>query len=243
MLATPKPRLEFECRPKTQDGSTATEVLRDNCYDVPEWFKPTDRILDGGAHIGSFTALCSLRGAGIVHAYEPDDDNFHLLCRNTAGMLGVRRHKAALWRSDRDERLTYTGYPIENTACGSVLPYVVVIGTDGEAMNQMLPVRSVKLDDAILLATDNGKERLRLMKLDIEGAEYATLGTSQLLGMVDEITGECHEIGTPLRIDVPGFKEFTMAELAEVLEGHGFKVTTRMIHNKTPRLFLFWAKR
>jgi FkbM family methyltransferase len=237
LAAPPKARIAFECRPKTQDATTASEVLRDNCYAIPEWLRPTDRIIDGGAHIGSFTTLCSLRGAGLVHAYEPDVDNFHFLCRNTAALLGVHRHKAALWRSDRDEKITFTGYPDEHTACGSVVPRVLVGGVNDET-----PVRAVKLDDAIILATDGGKERLRYLKLDIECAEYAVLGTCTTLELVDEVVGECHEAGRPLRIDVPGFKDFTMVELAAFLEGQGFKVTWRQTHTR-PNLYLFWAKR
>jgi FkbM family methyltransferase len=66
--------------------------------------KPGDVFLDIGANIGYYTILASaiVRDSGLVIAYEPDEENFRLLCENLAlnHAVNVRPFHAAV--SDYD---------------------------------------------------------------------------------------------------------------------------------------------
>ena len=72
---------------------------------------------------------------------------------------------------------------IVNTGSGSV------IWGGGE------PVAKVAFDEIVDRVTNHGERRVRLLKLDCEGAEWPILLTSQRLDLIDEICGEFHEIG------------------------------------------------
>ncbi len=219
--------LKFEARPGTLDEVVIVEVLRRNAYLLPERFSKTDVILDIGAHIGAFAFLCLARGAGHVWCYEPDHDNFQLLETNTAPFLGCHRHRKAVWRSDRKEAVTYSGYTPVMTACGSCLP-----GVEVDKQNQHLPVDTISLDEILQEAG-----QVRLLKIDAEGAEFPVLSTCTRLAQVQEICGEVHEIG--MEMDIP--ISCTMQGLGDFLYDQGFKdVLTSAMQGST---MMFWAKR
>lgn len=66
-------------------ADSADRIAIDHTYDNNGYHMPDDmtgqRVLDIGAHIGSFTALCAERGA-VVTACEPYRPNFELLTQN-----------------------------------------------------------------------------------------------------------------------------------------------------------------
>ena len=72
---------------------------------------------------------------------------------------------------------------ILNTGSGSV-----IFGVGDE-------VEKIAFDDLVDDVTKNGQKRVRLLKVDCEGAEWPILLTSQRLLLIDEICGEFHEIG------------------------------------------------
>jgi hypothetical protein len=107
-------------------------------------------------------------------------------------------------------------------------------------------------------ATNNGEHRVRLLKLDCEGAEWPILLTSQRLGLIDEICGEFHEIGgqfleisedRPEQQPVFSFanvEKFTIDMLVDTLSDAGFAVTWRRHTRPTGAiegLGLFFATR
>ena len=99
------------------------------------------------------------------------------------------------------------------------------------------PVAKVAFDDVVDLVTNRGEHRVRLVKLDCEGAEWPILLTSRRLHLIDEIVGEFHEFGGPyleisenrpseahvFHSDRVG--ELTIEELARFLRDAGFRVT------------------
>ncbi len=87
------------------------------------------------------------------------------------------------------------------------------------------------IDEACVLSP-NG--RVRLLKIDAEGAEYPTLLTAQQLHLVDEICGESHN-NVPWHDELPG-----MSGLTNRLQELGFVVTH--IDNG-PNTSIFWARR
>src|SRR4030065_90765 len=90
----------------------------------------------------------------------------------------------AVWRSDRKDKLFLTIPNHRNTGSGSV-----IWGTTGQEVD------TISLDDIILNITENGRKRIRLIKIDCEGAEFPILLTSKILHLVDNICGEYHEFG------------------------------------------------
>src|SRR5438105_3684382 len=65
-------------RPRTMDGDIWHSVVGHNEYRLPRRFRPTDIVLDIGAHIGAFSYAALTRGAGRVYAYEPHAGNVEL---------------------------------------------------------------------------------------------------------------------------------------------------------------------
>jgi FkbM family methyltransferase len=211
-----------------------------NEYRLPPRFAPDDIVIDVGAHIGSFAYAVVTRGGEHVYSIEPDRANCACARENLKPCIEnghVQLMEGAVWRSDpNDDELRFDGYHefprsfagmegILNTGSGSV---VWGIGD---------PVAKVALDDAIDLVTNHGEHRVRLLKLDCEGAEWPALLTSRRLHLIDEIVGEFHEIGGPfveISEDRPSQAQvfhsdrvarFTIDELARVLQEAGFHVT------------------
>jgi len=233
-----KPTLSFLMRFGTLDEVAVRETLSQNAYDLPPRFSKSDVIVDVGAHIGSFALACLARGCGEVWCYEPDEENFSYLQKNLSTYsLGVHLSRKAVWRSDCKEPVTFTGYPDHATACGSCVPGVVVGG-----MNKRIPVDTIGLDEVIEKACQtNG--RIRLLKIDAEGAEFPALGTCTMLDRVEEICGEMHTIEQMANlVRVPRFQRCDMQELGDFLYDEGFKDVFSLPMSDA-RNILFWAKR
>ena len=215
-------------------------VVALNEYRLPPRFSPSDLVLDVGAHIGSFAHAVVSRGGEHVLSIEPDRANCSLAAEHLKPYIDkgfVRLVEGAAWRSDpNDDALRFDGYHafpksfagmqgILNTGNGSV---IWGAGT---------PVAKLAFDDLIDAMTDGGAQRVRLVKLDCEGAEWPILLTSRRLHAIDAIVGECHEIGGEfLEISedrppqAPVFPcdrgaRFTIDELVRFLEAEGFAVS------------------
>ena len=89
-------------------------------------------------------------------------------------------------------------------------------------------------------------ERVRLLKLDCEASEFPILLTSQLLGRVDQITGEYHEISPQVyamldpAAQIENFSEYRFEQLVTRLEQFGFQVDVKPGH---PHIGKFVATR
>lgn len=177
-------------RSGTNDAWVWRSVVEGNEYFVPETFSPEDLIIDVGMHIGSFSYLVSKRGAGRVYAFEADSQNY---CLGRANLESFGRRviavHGAVCRSDmRLKHLFFSGYEtfkngVINTGGGNVL-----------SPKQGKPVRAISFDSIVDSIIQRGYNRIRLVKLDCEGSEYAILMTSKRLHMIDEIVGEYHEV-------------------------------------------------
>ncbi|MHB1421726.1 MAG: FkbM family methyltransferase [Gemmataceae bacterium] len=213
----------FHFRPGTNDLGIFQYVVIKNEYELPESFHPDDIILDVGAHIGSFCYAALRRGCQHVHAFEANRNNYEAAAANLRNFHDrVHLRHCAVWRSDREGDQLFAdeaaGY---NTGGGSLL-----FNQNGQKME----VRA--FDDILRDITHAGKQRIRLLKIDCEGAEFPILLTSKLLSLIDEIRGEYHEINDGVRnhqsipaiARVAGVERFTMSVLAEALAKAGFSV-------------------
>jgi FkbM family methyltransferase len=230
----------WQRRPCSADGSIFDEVVLHNQYGLPGTFRPDDIVLDVGAHIGSFCLAALLRGARCVVGFEAERQNFELASANLQAFAGrVQVRHQAVWRSDRaGDRLFHAGSAMDNTGGGSLL-----FNTSGQEVDV------VAFDDVVRELTEDGRRRIRLVKMDCEGSEFPILLTSRTLHLIDEIVGEFHEINdgvynpapiTPVaRVD--GIERFTIGELTRCLQQAGF--TVRSERNAGTFLGLFRATR
>lgn len=219
--------MEICLREGTLDREIFQEIIEQNQYRLPEKFDPSDIIIDIGAHIGIFTYAVVQRGAGCVYAVEADLENYKIAVENLRGYIdqGVVHYIwRAVWRSDTDEQVLYhSGYPLltdlVNTGGGDVI-----------WQTQGIMVPTLSFDHLILEATEGGRKRVRLLKIDCEGSEWPILLTSNTLSLIDEICGEFHEIGGEYDTFKPSFsigdfERFTVHDLIRFLAEKSFNVT------------------
>jgi FkbM family methyltransferase len=237
--APPAEEIEFSFRPHSIDHGIYFLVVHANEYRLPDRFERDDVIVDVGAHIGAFTWAALQRGSRRVHAIEPGAENVGLASEHLRPFIErgeVTLVHGAAWRSDdNDDVLRFEGHPRFRGFPG----LEGVVNTGGASVcwsREGEPVPKIAFDPLILEATDGGRRRVRLLKLDCEGAEWPILLTSRTLHLVDEICGEFHEIGGEfLEIDqaadprgpifrFDGIERFTTDVLRRRLAEAGFEV-------------------
>ena len=251
-------------RPSTMDQPIFNGVVLLNEYDLPVRFAPSDILIDIGAHIGSFAEAALSRGCENIFCIEPDRANFEIAEVNLNQQIEqgfVKIVCGAAWRSDQNnDELYFDGYhpfpnsypgmsAIINTGNGSVIwPF----STNATAVTKLA------FDEIVGLVTNHGEKRVRLLKLDCEGAEWPILLTSQRLDLIDEICGEFHEIGGQFLeisedrlskepvFSYDGSAKFTIDLLVTYLNNLGFSVTYsrhRRPAGELEGLGLFFARR
>jgi FkbM family methyltransferase len=156
---------------------------------------PDDILIDCGANVGDVTTIFARTGAK-VYAFEPQSVCFNILTRRfrmaskvTLINKGVMDRACLLDFSTPGPTTEWDA--LEATVAGSFLP---------EAMRDdyMVSKSSVECTDIDKFIRSVG--RVRLMKLDIEGAEIAVLNKlmdSGTINLVDLIVAETHERQIP----------------------------------------------
>lgn len=130
------------------------EIYVDEIYKI-RFDSPTPYIIDCGANIGlSILYLKELSPSARIIGFEPDDTNYALLKKNTAGLENVEAIQKAVWKENGT---------IQFAGLGSLSSKIV---TDNEATTASIP--AVRLRDYLTQPVD-------LLKLDIEGAEYIVI--------------------------------------------------------------------
>jgi FkbM family methyltransferase len=144
-------------------------------YDVPS-LAFAETIIDAGANIGASVAFFKARRPrSTVEAYEPDPANFRKLVRNVGGLPGVTLHRAAI--SDAD---------------GEAVLYSTKQGWDSSLVaGAGKPVR-VPCRGLASARRDAGFDRVDLVKLDIEGGEFAVLADPAALDGIGAVVAELH---------------------------------------------------
>ncbi len=229
-------------RSGTLDQAIFNAVVRFNEYRLPDSFAPGDIVIDVGAHIGSFTQAVLSRGCTNVTCIEPDRSNFEIAAAHLRSHIDnghVQLVRGAAWRSDRNtDELYIDGYQAFPKSFPA-LEGIVNTGSVSVIWGGQEPVAKIAFDEIVDRVTNHGEHRVRLLKLDCEGAEWPILLTSQRLGLVDEICGEFHEIGGQFleigenrAAQQPVFcfanvEKFTIEVLVGHLENAGFTVNWR----------------
>jgi FkbM family methyltransferase len=176
-------------------------VFRDREYDLPG-VEAADVVVDLGANTGLSALWYRARyPAARIHAVEPDPAAVRDLRANLAGIPGVEIHPFAVAGESGSVALHHC----EDTWASSLLPVDYADAT--------VSVAAVSLDD---LLGGVGAERISILKLNVEGAEWDVLRHATSLDRVDNIVGEFHDDLVPV----------SWSRFAELLEGR-FEVAVR----------------
>ena len=141
--------------------------------ETTRFFKKTIKegmvVIDVGANLGYFTRLFSdlVGPSGKVHAFEPDEDNWNYLRKNTATRTNVSLHKQAISNVDG----TINFYHVTGmTGTHTTLPVADSVKRE---------VFAQKLDSFLVT---NGIDHVDVVKIDVEGAEeFVFEGMTQVL--------------------------------------------------------------
>ena len=186
------------------------ETLLDRVYERFGFaIEPGWTVLDIGAGIGDFTILAARTAPqGHVYAFEPFPESFALLRQN------VDRNRAS---NTQLFPTAATGRPRTLTLDASSGEPLMVesIDANAEDAGDGPNIASTTLDEFV---NQHGIDRIDLLKLDCEGAEYDILLNSPAatIACIQRIAMEYHDHTTP----------HTHDELVNFLAGAGFRVET-----------------
>lgn len=174
------------------EGSVAVPVVAgevgDGAYDFSDIdFRPGDVVVDLGAHVGVVSTYLGTRFPFLrIVSFEPVPQLFALLQWNLARNR-VRNVTAV------NKAVTGDGRPLgmvawlESNSGGGTSAFSDGVQHDAE---HYVEVASTTLDR---IFEDFGIDRCRLLKIDVEGAEYEILSQATCLDRVEHVRGEFHE--------------------------------------------------
>jgi FkbM family methyltransferase len=164
-------------------GGVAKIVCQEIAHDydldsIP--FAPGDVVIDVGAQVGIVSIYLAKRHPEItIYAFEPIPENFERLLRNLKAndVKNVTAINQAITCDGRDLML----YGDLGSNSGGISAFTGEVGPRHLAL-------SMTLDDVLKAY---GIKRVKLLKIDCEGAEYEIL-TDEVLAKVDHLRGELH---------------------------------------------------
>ncbi len=164
-------------RRSTSDRYVSKEVFRWGDYAAPRGI-----VFDIGANIGAFS-LYAAQTADKVYAFEPESSNHAQLLKNIA--------------ANRFTNIVPIKKAVGGTT-GSVLLHRAVANKGGASIataisDDVEPVDMVTLEEAMKM---HGVEHINVLKVDIEGSEYALFEHVSLdtLRRVDRVEMETHPV-------------------------------------------------
>ncbi|OGM92358.1 hypothetical protein A2755_01160 [Candidatus Wolfebacteria bacterium RIFCSPHIGHO2_01_FULL_48_22] len=164
------------------------EVVLRNTYFPPEFSLPDDSVMvDIGAHIGTFALLAAKKyPKGRVFACEPNPDNFAMLVENVR-INGFHNLKA-INKAVADTSGTRTFFINKDDSDRHTLVKDFAVHE-----HDSLTVETISMND---LMRDEHIERVDLLKIDCEGAEYEILNekNGQFLDRTRQIIIEIHNL-------------------------------------------------
>jgi len=182
-------RREFFYRENTNDRQVILAVFVEDSLGIldSDW-SPGDVMVNVGAHIGA-ASLLALTNPGVqVYAYEAIEENVGLLRRN-AELNGLQEKlhafRRAVWRRAGSKVKVYLNTLPGHRPIGTMLD-------QGDGAFEL--VRTTSLSEILRV---NQIERCKLLKIDVEGAEYTILKAASLrtLAKIERIHGQWHRTG------------------------------------------------
>lgn len=156
--------------------------------------KPGDITIDAGANLGEITALLASTGA-TVHAFEPDPYTFERLCRNVGKFPNVHLHRKALSANSGTTKL-FRSVDFEKDP-----DFWSQSSSLYNDKNNIDKSKYISIEEkSIIEFIGEIKQKIKLMKIDIEGAEVPLLESLIDTGLIDDIDRifvETHEKKIP----------------------------------------------
>ncbi len=200
--------------PRKNDLFTFREVLGDfNFYHFEEWLhllNKNDVVIDLGAHIGLFSLAVS-RHVCHVYAVEPEPENYGYFLDN------IERNQLDNITPIKKVISSHKGETLLNVSYCSPARHSLYtnefLNLDGKSSRTI----EVKMISLASLFKEYNIERCKVVKADIEGAEYEVFLTlpDDIINRIDMILLEWHE----------GIIYGDRYELEEFFKEHGFDVT------------------
>jgi FkbM family methyltransferase len=169
-------------RPKTSDKWVIQETILQDDYRLQAMDLKNATVVDLGANIGVVSISAAARGAAHVYAYEPAPANFELLTKNVASNVMesvIRTFNMAA--TDEEKTIEF---------------YLDSANPSGNSMYERRGTRiSVQGTTLPRIFEANGIGTCDLLKMDIEGAEFAVLYSTppELFARIRRIYLECHK--------------------------------------------------
>jgi FkbM family methyltransferase len=176
--------MKYKCRNGATDFTILNEIVLSKVYFKYNFdnINSSSIVLDFGAQAGSFAIYTAYTTGATVFSFEPERENFELLCENIAlnGLEGrvIATNKAI---SRTDSPRTFYLSPHENKGVHSFY-------YKGE---RTITVECIKLDQVLDLI---GNRKIDFLKIDTEGAEHEiiTLEQRSFFEKVQSIVLEYH---------------------------------------------------
>jgi len=177
--------VSLKFRYATSDLATSRSIFVDRSYFPPGISIPPDAtVIDIGGHIGTMTLLAAtLAPKGRVFTYEPAPENYELLAENIRrnNFTHARCFNMAVAGKEEERELFFGTNPVR---------------TGSHSLMHGGGAGSVKVRCTTLSAIlrDNNIEKVDLLKLDCEGAEWEILPATsdEELGRIVRIVMEVH---------------------------------------------------
>ncbi len=228
-------RRRFHARTKDESHSIIHYIPVEDEYGISHLhLRPSDVVLDIGSHIGVVSFMTHIMGSRQIHAFEADPTNYNLSKKYLSGLSGIEITHGAVGRSDlaASTPVRHSGYIGDNTGGGNV----IMNGQPFEFYRQEItPHLSSSTDEAIPMISLDAILKpfptVKLMKIDCEGSEFPILLTSKLIGRVQTIVGEYHEVEPEMmprlhpNAVVGNHMSYHKELLADALRKHGFSIT------------------
>jgi FkbM family methyltransferase len=184
------------------------EVYESNEYEI-ESFGDDDIVIDIGSHKGFFAKLCMDKGCKQIHCFEPEPENFNQLVENLKDYKYFQAYNLAV--SDRSGKRILHRVLGHNTGLHSFY-------SEGPGIES----NTVSLDDIL-----DHIQKVSLLKIDAEGAEYEIIMNSKKLNKIKNIVGEYHD----------NYTDKKSKDLFEFLEKNNFTITKIKKSNQMSGLF------
>ena len=186
--------------------------------------KEKDIVVDIGAHVGYFSIYSAINAKnGKIFAFEPYSKSFEVLKQN----LEINKIKNVIPQNLGVSKKSGTCilYFKKNFAIGNSI--YKKIDSDSK-----VEIETISLQEII---KNNDLQRINILKLDCEGAEYQILLNldHQTLQKIDKIVSEMH----------PKIENFKIKDVEDFLTMHGFDVKIiSPLNNISKELVMLYAK-
>jgi len=205
-------------RKNTLDERIYRSVVEGNEYCLPDRFEETDVVIDCGLHIGCFSYACIRRGAKKIIAFEPMVETIYFAKRNLRKYYKIIQFNTkAIWYKNCNITL-FIDQCLTNSAGNTV------IYGGGQR-----DIEAVSLDSVL-----ERFEKIKFLKMDIEGAEFPVLMRSELLSKIQTLAVEFHIIDNKRNL---ADLDFSKEDVDKKLKNIGFKEKKK--EYKNPELIFF----